>query len=137
MGSSSLEIEFWRYLTNDAICLKQKIPDVALFKNKCKLEAWYYSTKKGDLLKKKTDSVTVEAFQQRVLQVAEERLAKSGKPVGSATPVAILRKTAAIAGSSDKEGCPVAIVLTAGELGQVVDKVGGTQLFWKDRNCRA
>ncbi|CAD7933946.1 unnamed protein product [Amoebophrya sp. A25] len=119
--ASALEVEFWKFLASDTVSLKQRIPDVAVFTKRHHFDGWWHTTKTGLLAKKQNG--TIDQFLQRVLQVAEERHRAKNLPFGTHTPAAILRKVAPVAGSQDKEGCPVAVILTAGEVSQVIDSV--------------
>ncbi|CAD7969304.1 unnamed protein product [Amoebophrya sp. A120] len=121
MSSTALEVEFWKFLAGDTVSLKQKIPDVAIFTKRFHFEGHYHSTKTGLLAKK--PNATVDSFLARVLDIAQERHTAKNQPFGSHTPAAILRKVAPVAGAKDKEGCPVAVILTSSELSQIIQQI--------------
>eukprot|EP00392_Amoebophrya_sp_AT5.2_P003972 g3977.t1 len=124
-ASTALEVEFWKFLSSDTVsliwCDQVRIPDVAVFTKRHHFEGWWQTSKSGSLAKKQNG--TVDGFLERILQVAEERHRARKEPFGSHTPTAILRKVAPVAGANDKEGCPVAVILTSGEVTQIVKEI--------------
>eukprot|EP00397_Hematodinium_sp_SG-2012_P016484 GEMP01016821.1.p1 GENE.GEMP01016821.1~~GEMP01016821.1.p1 ORF type:complete len:779 (+),score=168.52 GEMP01016821.1:153-2489(+) len=116
-----MEIDFWQFLVKDGgLCLKQHIPDIALFEGG-RLVSWFYSTPKGLLTRRSESDKTIDHFHDKLLCLAEERLKPFKEQVTASTPVAILRKSSISAGSVST---PVAVVLTAIELNEFFDKVG-------------
>lgn len=113
-----MEIDFWQYLVKDgALGLKQHVPEVAVFEGE-NLAAWLHTSARGSLTR--IDNATIDDFQDKVLNLADERLMAYNERVGPNTPAAILRKLSINAGSV---ATPVAVVLTVQELDDFLNKV--------------
>jgi len=100
-AQSSMEVEFWRFLCSDVVSLKQRIPEVALFR-KCNFEGWFTSGKKGLMVKKPQRENDVRKFLQCCIDIAEERERKRNA-AGGAPSVA-----AASAGGGADANAPIA-----------------------------
>eukprot|EP00927_Polykrikos_kofoidii_P043548 TRINITY_DN37620_c0_g1_i1.p1 TRINITY_DN37620_c0_g1~~TRINITY_DN37620_c0_g1_i1.p1 ORF type:complete len:942 (+),score=130.99 TRINITY_DN37620_c0_g1_i1:108-2933(+) len=90
-----MEVCFWHYLFKDgpdALPLKQRIPELALFRGS-NLEACYFSNQRGVLLRRSGDEATRGTFLGRLLGLAPTTPEQTG--VGSRTPAAILRRRSA------------------------------------------
>jgi len=111
-----MEVSFWQFLAKsgtDALPLKQRIPEVALFRGDV-LESCYFSTQQRGLLQRRPSKETSRgALLERLLSCVAHRA--DGADVGSCTPVAVLRCWAANA-------VPQAVVLTASELLDLLER---------------
>jgi len=117
-----MEVTFWQYLWREGgLHLKQKLPDVALFRGS-KLEAWVFTNGKG-LVQRRLENSSVQEFLKHIMSSAVKRLGAG--TVGPFTPVAILRKISSsfLEASGPMKASPVAIVLTASELTALVQRL--------------
>eukprot|EP00746_Dinoflagellata_sp_MGD_P166208 gnl/MRDRNA2_/MRDRNA2_95944_c0_seq1.p1 gnl/MRDRNA2_/MRDRNA2_95944_c0~~gnl/MRDRNA2_/MRDRNA2_95944_c0_seq1.p1 ORF type:complete len:925 (+),score=204.66 gnl/MRDRNA2_/MRDRNA2_95944_c0_seq1:108-2882(+) len=124
-----MEVGFWQYLSKDGkdggLLLKQRIPDVALFRGS-RLQAWYYSSnQRGLLMQKQGQDVTPEALLQRLLGLAA-RHSENGE-IGNYTPVGILRRSSKpageVGGQPRADAAPVAVVLTAADVTALLQRL--------------
>ena len=111
-----MEVGFWRHLCKDgpdALPLKQRIPEVALFAGSA-LDCCLFSNPRGVLQKRSPEEATREALLDRLLAGAARRSDRTDD-LGTDTPVAILRCGEA-SGRNPSAPAPAPQVLTASEL---------------------
>lgn len=114
-----MEIRFWQYLTKeptdlDALPLKQRIPEVALFRG-CSLQAGFFSNQRGLLQKRDGRQFTKQFLLDRLLALSAKTA--EATDLCAQTPVAILRRHAA-----GVAGPPKAHVLNASQLMELLER---------------
>jgi len=114
-----MEIGFWQYLTKeltelDALPLKQRIPEVALFRG-CSLQAGFFSNQRGLLQKRDGKEFTKQFLLDRLLALSAKTA--EATDLCAQTPVAILRRNAA-----GVAGPPKAHVLNASQLMELLER---------------
>eukprot|EP00435_Cladocopium_sp_Y103_P026506 s701_g6.t1 len=114
-----MEIRFWQYLTKeptdlDALPLKQRIPEVALFRG-CSLQAGFFSNQRGLLQKRDGKQFTKQFLLDRLLALSAKTA--EATDLCAQTPVAILRRHA-----PGVAGPPKAHVLNASQLMELLER---------------
>eukprot|EP00930_Biecheleria_cincta_P045205 TRINITY_DN31166_c0_g1_i1.p1 TRINITY_DN31166_c0_g1~~TRINITY_DN31166_c0_g1_i1.p1 ORF type:complete len:771 (+),score=117.31 TRINITY_DN31166_c0_g1_i1:124-2436(+) len=117
-----MEIYFLRYLVKgdeaDALPLKQRIPEIAVFQGKC-LKDGFFSNQRGLLQRRSGSHLSEELLLDRILALSAKT--DDAADLNLHTPVAVLRR-AALGGNT--AGPPKAEVLNASQLMELLGRSG-------------